>query len=64
MAGKNRGKMEFDLAVISGRLKKDRRFALFASRKLTMRNMVLWPLISPSHPDTQTYTHTRAHRAV
>ena len=39
-------KMEFVLVIISGRLtRKDKHFVVFASRKLTMHYMILWPII-------------------
>ena len=66
MAGKKEEKMELDLANLSGRTtRKDERFALFATRKLTSRNAVLWPfmltfLLPPTHTQTQTHTHTTA----
>ena len=42
---KKQDKIELDLAIISGRwTRKDEHFELFATRKLTARNMVLWPL--------------------
>ena len=59
------GEMEFDLAITSWRSRrKDKCLALFATRKITMRNMMLRPFIhlsSHSHTHIHIYTHNHTH---